>query len=271
SWESLPWPASIRIYFHLRTNEECNDLANLSQVSRHFHTEVFEFMKKDENRPGIKNLRLEKTSNEMEMSIGLYPSNIPFYALTTLKSGRFMRLGCSVHPILQLTLSGSTDSILMQVSGLLSSYINLANIWGDEFTHDEFSLCVDLMHKSTFGRLIVFSETLDDSTAAHILSLTSHVKEIFFSSIAAQLSDPANFVRQLASSVSSSVISLQFPSSSSSFFGLLHSFWNKFLNENLTNGSIECIRARNMEGEITKAPFVLPDTPIGWLHWFKKV
>ncbi|GMR30954.1 hypothetical protein PMAYCL1PPCAC_01149, partial [Pristionchus mayeri] len=178
SWESLPWPASKRIYFNLRTNEECTDLANLTQVSRHYYSEVHQFMHREDNRPGVKYVHLLKTENEMKMKIGLYPSNRPFYNLSKLKVERFTRWGGSVDPLLYFTLNGPADPILQQVSDLLASHIKSTHISGDDFTHDEFSICVRVMHNSIFGRLVVNTETLDDTTAAHILSLSSHAKEI---------------------------------------------------------------------------------------------
>ncbi|GMR30950.1 hypothetical protein PMAYCL1PPCAC_01145, partial [Pristionchus mayeri] len=270
SWESLPWPASKRIFFHLRTNEECTDLANLSQVSRHYYSEVHQFMHREDNRPGIKYVHLLKTDNEMKMKIGLYPSNRPFYNLSKLKAGRFTRWGGSVDPMLYVTMNGPADPILEQISDLIASYVNVAQIHGDHFTHDEFSMCFGLMQNSIFGRLVVNIENLDDAIAAHILSLSSHAKEIGVSCVDLQLSDSASFIDQLTPDGCSSFFR-HFSSSTSSFFRLPNSFWRKFLNEKLTNGSIGSIKIGNMVGEVTNVPFILPDIPIGWLQCCKKV
>ncbi|GMR57258.1 hypothetical protein PMAYCL1PPCAC_27453, partial [Pristionchus mayeri] len=57
NWGLLPnisRPYINRLCFHLRTDEDCEDLANLAQVSKHYYFGVNNFMKKEENRPGLR-------------------------------------------------------------------------------------------------------------------------------------------------------------------------------------------------------------------------
>ncbi|GMR51805.1 hypothetical protein PMAYCL1PPCAC_22000, partial [Pristionchus mayeri] len=84
SWESLPYPASHRIFYHLLADEECTDLSNLAKVSTHFRTEVKKFI--ENNKPGIKFVKLSKCYGSISITYGnrmlamlvkihLYPAN----------------------------------------------------------------------------------------------------------------------------------------------------------------------------------------------------
>ncbi|GMR30984.1 hypothetical protein PMAYCL1PPCAC_01179, partial [Pristionchus mayeri] len=256
--------------FHLRNDEECADLANLAQVSTHFHTGVHEFMKRKENRPGIKFVQLMKVDDGLFVAIEPYPSNIPFYRLPVIESERFQRFGDYDDPEFFITLNGSEDPIVEQISELLSTNIKLAFV--DEhfnFTPDDLSLCASVLRNSSIGQLSMQIKRLDDNAVPSILSLASHTKD--FDSIirTVQLSNPASFITQLSSSVSSS-IQTDRSSTATSFLGLPHSFWKKFLNEKLANGSFEFVETGNINEKITKAPFIMPDRNVRWLEWHKK-
>ncbi|GMR52182.1 hypothetical protein PMAYCL1PPCAC_22377, partial [Pristionchus mayeri] len=266
SWESLPWPATKRIYCHLRTDDDCVDLVNLPEVSTHFRTGVKGFMKRDDNRPGIRTVHLIKSNAGWNIWILLYPSNLPFHALDALDAARFTRSGDSHNHKLEVTLNGPEDSVVEQVFGLLSTHIKEA--WIDLRTSPDFMLCSQLLRKSTFGKLGIIRPILDDTTAPYILSLASLSKEIEFRCKETQLSDPAAFITQLDSTVSSAGL----VDSSSLFFGLPHSFWKKFLNQKLASGTFDSIETGNMNGQkVMKAPFILPDTPLRFTKWYRKV
>ncbi|GMR52211.1 hypothetical protein PMAYCL1PPCAC_22406, partial [Pristionchus mayeri] len=205
----------------------------------------------------------------------LYPSNLPFHALATLDAGRFERLLGRAYPTLRVALNGLEDPIVGQVSDLLSLFIKDPRIYGsnglNHFTPADYHLCAHVLRNSFLDELILNVKRLDDNTAPSILSLASHAKEIELNYDNTQLSDPAAFITQLASDFSSSFLSDR-SISSSSFFGLPNSFWKKYFNEKLADGSFESIETGNIRGKkITTAPFILPDTPIRWLEWIKKV
>ncbi|GMR52192.1 hypothetical protein PMAYCL1PPCAC_22387, partial [Pristionchus mayeri] len=99
-------------------------------------------------------------------------------------------------------------------------------IYSNDFTPADFLLCSQLLRKSTFGKLVIYTTTVHDSNAPHIISLASHAHEIMIDCVEARLSDSTFFITQLDSAVSS-VLLFHY---SSSFFGLSHSFWKEFLN-----------------------------------------
>ncbi|GMR52190.1 hypothetical protein PMAYCL1PPCAC_22385, partial [Pristionchus mayeri] len=270
SWESIPWPANNRIFYHLRTDEDCFDLTILAEVSTHFRSGVKEFMKKSDNRPGVKSVHFSKDEDGISVEIQLYPSNLPFHFLDTLAVGRFKRFRGFSNLALEVTLNGINDPIFNQVSDLLSTSIKKdVRIYSNDFTPADFLLCSQLLRKSTFGKLVIYTTTVHDSNAPHILSMATHTKEILFDCDETHLADPAAFITELYSCVASVFVD-ECSSSTTSFFGLSLSFWKKFLNDRLANGTFEYIETGNMEGKITKAPFDLPDTPIEWLEWLKK-
>ncbi|GMR51803.1 hypothetical protein PMAYCL1PPCAC_21998 [Pristionchus mayeri] len=173
---------------------------------------------------------------------------------------------------LEVTLNGFEDPIQDQVSSLLSSCINSVRIDGWTFTLDsDFPLYAHMLRNSTVVRPAFRVKRLDDSTAAHIHSLTPQAENIFIACSETQLSAPAIFIAKLTSDASAASM-YDFSSSTSSFFNLTNSFWQKFLNEKLSNSSFKFIKTGNMKGKkIKKAPFVLPDTDIGWLKYHKKI
>ncbi|GMR38144.1 hypothetical protein PMAYCL1PPCAC_08339, partial [Pristionchus mayeri] len=152
-WESLPWPALDRISFHLRTNEDCSDLTNISIVSTHFRTGVTKFMNRLENRPTIENISILKDDNGLVARVYLFPSNLPFHGLTTLDSRRFHRSGNSDQPRIEVEVNGPEDPILEQVSGILSTSIKKVEITAWNFSSTDFSLCTQLLHTSKTGLL----------------------------------------------------------------------------------------------------------------------
>ncbi|GMR56794.1 hypothetical protein PMAYCL1PPCAC_26989, partial [Pristionchus mayeri] len=108
-WETLPWkarPALDRICFHLRTNEECTDLANFSVVCKSFRNVVKEFMMRKTNRCGLKLVNIMKTEASMEVEIFIFPSNIAFLDLATLDGMRIERSINSGFPTLRVKLTG---------------------------------------------------------------------------------------------------------------------------------------------------------------------
>ncbi|GMR52181.1 hypothetical protein PMAYCL1PPCAC_22376, partial [Pristionchus mayeri] len=65
----------------------------------------------------------------------------------------------------------------------------------------DFSLCTHLLRNSTIVFLRIDVERMDDTLAAHILSLASHAQKILIVCDDPQLSDPAAFITNLASSL----------------------------------------------------------------------
>ncbi|GMR31390.1 hypothetical protein PMAYCL1PPCAC_01585, partial [Pristionchus mayeri] len=175
---------------------------------------------------------------------------------------------------LRVSLNGLEDPIVEQLSNLLSSSINFTRIYSVaeqyNFTPADYMLCSHLLRNSTMIRLVLNVKILDDITAPSIMSIVSHTKDIRIECDETRLSDPAAFITQLAFDVSNSTL-FHSSCSRSSFFGLPHSFWKKFLYEKLSNGSFESIEAGNMSGKITKAPIDLPVTEMMFLKWHKKV
>ncbi|GMR52210.1 hypothetical protein PMAYCL1PPCAC_22405, partial [Pristionchus mayeri] len=118
SWSTLPAisrPFINRLCFHLRNDEECADLANLAQVSTHFHIGVNKYMKRSDNRPGVKYAHFHKNEDRLILKVLLYPSNLPFYDMNTLNFGRFSRWGNSLEPRMSVNLNGHEDPILKLV------------------------------------------------------------------------------------------------------------------------------------------------------------
>ncbi|GMR52695.1 hypothetical protein PMAYCL1PPCAC_22890, partial [Pristionchus mayeri] len=291
---------------------ECTDLANLAEVSTHFRAGVKEFMRRAENRPGIRNVDLRKNEQgRLNVYMFLYPSNIPFYGLSSLDKGRFRMYSNSLDPRIKVILNGPQDSLVEQVSDMLSSCIKKAYIHGYRFTPEDLSLCKHLLRDSTIPFLDI-STKLDDTTAPIVLSLASHTEEFMLYYDDQLLSDPANFVNQLASYPISSFLIVDWYTSTSSYFGLQNSFWEKFLNEvrmffiivhrkfcevkrnasiymfpnkvrmfkkpktkkilqKLAKGSFQSVETANIDEKITMAPFVIPDTDMGFIEWNKTI
>ncbi|GMR51804.1 hypothetical protein PMAYCL1PPCAC_21999, partial [Pristionchus mayeri] len=261
-------PFINHLSFHLRNDEECADLANLAQVSTHYYSGVHKFMMRPVNRPGLKCVNFSKDEDGMSVEIQLYPSNLPFHCLDTLDARRVKKFRGFANPILEVTLNTLNDPIVIQVAGMLSSCIKNVRINAWTLSSADFLLCSQLLRNSDIGNLLFHTTRMGDDAASFILS-TAHTKELTVVCNDPQLSNPAAFITQLASKVQGSTL-YDDSDSTTLFFGLPHSFWNKFLNEKLANGSFESIGMGNMEGEITKAPFVLPDTPLESVKWYKK-
>ncbi|GMR32077.1 hypothetical protein PMAYCL1PPCAC_02272 [Pristionchus mayeri] len=96
----------------------------------------------------------------------------------------------------------------------------------------DFPLCSVLMQRASIGRLEVDSPDINDRNAPSIINLISRSKSLKLDLLGEmQLSDPAAFITQL---YSLPVIEVRLTDySTSSFFGLPHSFWQRFLNEKL--------------------------------------
>ncbi|GMR52186.1 hypothetical protein PMAYCL1PPCAC_22381, partial [Pristionchus mayeri] len=122
----------------------------------------------------------------IRMWIWLYPSNIPFHCFDTLDTEKFKRLGDSVYPKLEVTIND--DSVIEQVSGLLSTCIREVIMDGSNFSPDDFSLFEWLLSNSTIVKLNIDNIILNDNTAPYILSLASLSKEIEFRCKETQLS-----------------------------------------------------------------------------------
>ncbi|GMR57275.1 hypothetical protein PMAYCL1PPCAC_27470, partial [Pristionchus mayeri] len=198
SWESLAWPAVDRICLHLFNREDCGDLANLAKVSTHYHDGVYNFMKK--NRPGVYMVDLQSIDSALVVYIGLYPSKLPFYGLTTLDRGRFERNSSSLLPCLRVKLNDTEDPIIDQVSSLLCSSIKDVEIHGYRFFPVDLSLCTQLIHGSTIGYLEIRDIQLNHGSASNIISIASRAKEFALYNLhKLQLSDTAAFITQLAS------------------------------------------------------------------------
>ncbi|GMR38143.1 hypothetical protein PMAYCL1PPCAC_08338, partial [Pristionchus mayeri] len=84
-----------------------------------------------------------------------------------------------------------------------------------------------------------------------------------------EISAPASFITQLDSSVSSSIQLIHNSWSSTIFFRLPHTFWERFLNEKLSSGLLEYVYARSVGEKIRRPPIELPDEPIIILKWMK--
>ncbi|GMR56970.1 hypothetical protein PMAYCL1PPCAC_27165, partial [Pristionchus mayeri] len=236
-------PARNRIFYFLRSNEECTDLNNLSRVSTHFYHGVHEFMKKEHNRPGICELDLEKIYNGMKLEVLLFPANIAFYDLSNLGIGRFKKSMTYDMPTLEVTLTGGEDPIIEQVADILSSSIN--NVRIDEmfsvFSSSGLPLCAKLLASSTIGDLNFRIENLDDDMTPIIMSILSKATGDLYITVYGQLqvNDPEAFVRALNSSSASEIALYNSHDLESRFFNLPLTFWEKFINEKLSNGSFK--------------------------------
>ncbi|GMR51802.1 hypothetical protein PMAYCL1PPCAC_21997, partial [Pristionchus mayeri] len=272
NWGKLPVisrPFLNRLCFHLRNDEECEDLANIAQVSSDFHTGVHNYMKRANNRPGVRWAEIFKNRDGMNVMIQLFPSNLPFHALDTLDLGRFQRFGGPPNPQLYAILNGLEDPIKDQVSGLISSCIKQAKVNAANFSPSDFQQCSQMLQNSDIGTLVFQTTRMGDEAASFILSLAARTEELEVHCHGAQLSNPASFITQLAF-VASSALLVDFSFTPASFYGLSHSFWKKFLNEKLANGSFKSIKTGNMRRTTMQTTFDLPDTPMRWLEWHKK-
>ncbi|GMR56795.1 hypothetical protein PMAYCL1PPCAC_26990, partial [Pristionchus mayeri] len=135
----------------------------------------------------------------------------------------------------------------------------------------ELSLCANLLHVSAIEHLQLLSVTLNDTTAPLIISIISRATNFLSLHVRRQhqFADPAAFIEKLSSMSIAGVFFSDPSSHANSFFALTHLFWEKFLNDKLSNGSLEWVVTGNTNGKIMKAPLNLPATPIGYLEWQK--
>ncbi|GMR30619.1 hypothetical protein PMAYCL1PPCAC_00814, partial [Pristionchus mayeri] len=84
-----------------------------------------------------------------------------------------------------------------------------------------------------------------------------------------QINDPATFLRALNSSSVSEVRLNDRRDESTLLFDLPLTFWEKFINENLSNGSFEWVEVGWYGTKITQAPINLPDFRIERIVWKK--
>ncbi|GMR57235.1 hypothetical protein PMAYCL1PPCAC_27430, partial [Pristionchus mayeri] len=230
SWESIPWPALKRVCFHLLNKEDCTDLAHLAQVSTHFYSGVNDFMKRAENRPAIHNVLMQE-SGGTKIRINLIESNLPFHGLANLDWGRFERSYRSNGPALVVTLEGPQVPIWNQATTLLSSSIKNVHIHGDPSNPTDLSICETLLRYSTIHTLSIMHK-LDDTNTSSIINIASRSTEFIIAfDEDSQLADPASFITRLDSAGSAVFSSIELIDSSSSFFGLPHSFWENYFNE----------------------------------------
>ncbi|GMR52200.1 hypothetical protein PMAYCL1PPCAC_22395, partial [Pristionchus mayeri] len=147
---------------------------------------------------------------------------------------------------------------------MLSSCIKNIRLHAWTLFPADFLLFAQLLHNSDIGKLLFHTTRMGDDAASFILSVVAHIKLLTVVCNNPQLSNPAAFIAQLASVVPCCTL---YDDSlfTTSFLGIPHVFLSKFLNEKLDNGSFESIETGNMSEKVTKAPFILPDTPIEYL------
>ncbi|GMR57289.1 hypothetical protein PMAYCL1PPCAC_27484, partial [Pristionchus mayeri] len=170
SWATLPTiskPYVDRLCFHLCSDEDGEDLANLALVSTRYHAGVHAFMKKGGNQPGLNLVNFTKSrAGHIKVMIGLYDSYLPFYGLDALDNGRFKRkFFSSDEPELEVT--EPSGPILDQVSGLLTTSIAevMINAWRGPITIDHLTLADQALRNSSITCLSIFHVRLDDDTA----------------------------------------------------------------------------------------------------------
>ncbi|GMR57730.1 hypothetical protein PMAYCL1PPCAC_27925, partial [Pristionchus mayeri] len=199
-------------------------------------------MKREKNRPGIVGVTIKKEEDGLEVEIGHFPSNLPFYDLTRLDWGRIERLMYGDEPNLRVYLTGPEDPVIEQLADFLSSPIKEVIIGRNDadprLSSSHLSMCAKLLGSSTMNKLVFNYPIIDDTTAPLIISVASRVaNHLRFRFSNLQIIDPAEFVRAL---FSSSFAHLRiFNTRSYLFFGLDLTFWESFLNEHLSNGSFE--------------------------------
>ncbi|GMR29857.1 hypothetical protein PMAYCL1PPCAC_00052, partial [Pristionchus mayeri] len=166
---------------------------------------------------------------------------------------------------------------LSQIAGLLSTSIKHVEV-GDfmrfdfRFSLSAISLCAKLLRGSTIDKLVIIDPTLDDITGPLILSIASrglnhlYIRSSEISGLQlTQLSDPAAFIKQLKSLP---IIHVAIKNSDS-LLNIHRDFWRQFLNEELSNGSIEWVRIGDSDEKIHDAPVDIPHSPLSWLEWVK--
>ncbi|GMR57842.1 hypothetical protein PMAYCL1PPCAC_28037, partial [Pristionchus mayeri] len=269
---SLPWPASDRICYYLRTNGECIDLASFACVSNHFRRRVKDFMKKPGNRPNIDQIYVEKTEDGgLELTLELILTNLPFYDLHDLDWDRCHRGIDGSTPVLRVSITNANDPVVQQVVVLVSAPINSVVIagWEGIFTSDDLQLCSQLFRASTIDHLVFPNAMIDEKTAPCILSLAGRAKELslFLVEHSLEISNAAAFLNQLDSLDLSLNVTDTY---STEFFGLSFDFWRTFLNQKLNSESVEHVDVGALDMSVThftKAPIVLSDNEFYELGW----
>ncbi|GMR57756.1 hypothetical protein PMAYCL1PPCAC_27954, partial [Pristionchus mayeri] len=248
-------------------NDECTD----SQVSAHFHGRAEEFMRRNDNRPGLESVWLEKNSDGLEVYIDLFPSNVAFYDLANLGLERFKRTtGIWGTRTLKVTLTGLEDPIAEQLADFLSTSIKHVEIEenGGRLSSSDLYLCLKLLGESTIEDLRFRFVNLDYTMTPHVISILSRATKYVYIAVnkQPQFNDPAAFVQALYSSPVGDIG--LFNHRSPLFFGLPRAFWERFLNENLSNGSFEWVETSNigLYKKFRMAPIKLPDSPTVWLR-----
>ncbi|GMR31467.1 hypothetical protein PMAYCL1PPCAC_01662 [Pristionchus mayeri] len=243
-------------------------------VSARFYSTVNEFMARPVNRPGLKKVILRSDVDALNVFIDLYPNNIPFYNREKWIRGRYKFF--PAHSSLALALSGLNDPMIEQVADLLSTRIQRVLVRGFGYvdrSSNVMNLYERLLRAATIKQLNFTDTLLDDDTAPHVISIASRANRLNFrlyELLATGLSDTADFINKLCTTtISHAEIHDDMNESSSVFFGLPHSFWNKFLSEKLRNGSFARIEAGRIfdKKRWEKAPVTLPNSRIYWIHW----
>ncbi|GMR57721.1 hypothetical protein PMAYCL1PPCAC_27916, partial [Pristionchus mayeri] len=183
-------------------------------------------------------IKKEEEEDGLEVEIGHFPSNLPFYDLTRLDWGRIERLMYGDEPNLRVYLTGPEDPVIEQLSHFLSSFIKYVIIGEDgtlPLSSSDLSACAMLLQASTIGNLRFDYVPLDETTAPSINSLIPRVTNNLSIKLdeKPQLTDYAAFIETLSSHSIGSVIlrSHENFSHPNTFFGLSRSFWKTFVNE----------------------------------------
>ncbi|GMR56660.1 hypothetical protein PMAYCL1PPCAC_26855, partial [Pristionchus mayeri] len=145
--ESLQWKARSAfelIFFHLHTDEDCSDLNNLYKVPKTFYKGIKEYMMRDNNRPGVKQVTLSIKRNGLEVMIRLFPSNLPFYDWAKM-NWRGIKRCCDYGPA--LWLKHLEHPLINGIANLLSSPIEKVIIgqYGRPLSSSELSICAKLL------------------------------------------------------------------------------------------------------------------------------
>ncbi|GMR56993.1 hypothetical protein PMAYCL1PPCAC_27188, partial [Pristionchus mayeri] len=267
---SLSGVPLTRVLSLLLAKRECFDLTNLAMVSRDMYKEVVGFTMLKKNRPGIGRVILQQKEEELEVTMLLFPINLPFYGLANLDRGQFKLSSLPDYRLLKVTLRSPEDPILSQVENLLCTYLDSVDIGcrlvnPTNLSTANLSFCIHLLRKSTIRDLRLEMEILDDNTSSFVNSIASRVKEFHLTLFrGTQLSNPTAFIINLYS-MPIITYHLNDSSSPSLFFGLPHIFWQNFLNQKLSNRSLQWLRAGILSNVVRKAPIALPNSPIEYI------
>ncbi|GMR55395.1 hypothetical protein PMAYCL1PPCAC_25590, partial [Pristionchus mayeri] len=163
SWVSIPWLPLERICHHLSNGNADRNLANLAMVSPHYYNGVMKYLRGQNIRPKIKEVRFERFLDGVMVTIVLFPSFFPFYDLTNLDKRRTTTNNSSYA--LQVKLSGAKDPVFEKVISLLSTEISIVKIRAKSNYSSCLSLCEQLLRSSIIHKLVITSLYLSDTTA----------------------------------------------------------------------------------------------------------